>query len=159
MALRKSLRDVDFNSMSEAELDAYVSGEETTDKFHIPEHMIPDTVKYQWVRTEVYGKPDPQNQAMMLQKGWQSVPAERHPGRWLPANATGPIIVDGLMLMELPLALHAAKLRHVKRRAEGQVHALEEQLGHAPQGTAPRDVHAKTRPTVRKNYERPIEVE
>ncbi len=158
-ALRKPLRELDYSRMSDSELDALVAQEDTGDKFHVPQHMIPDGMVYQWVRTEVYGKPDVQNIARMQQKGWQGVPSDRHAGRWLPVEHKGPIIVDGLMLMELPEPLHKAKMRLAEREAKGAIYSLKEQLGTAPPGTAPRDAHPRTRPQIRHSYERAIDVE
>lgn len=155
--LRAPVRD--FGKMSAAELDAYVAQESGSDKFAVPEHLVPDGMTYQWVRTEVYGKPDPQHLAEMEQRNWRPVPESRHPGRWTLGKSDNPIVVDGLMLMEIPTPLFEAKQRFSHRQATGQVRSLEEQMIYAPQGTAPRDAHPKTRPLVRKSVERVMEVE
>lgn len=155
--LRAPVRD--FGKMTAAELDAFVAQESGTDKFAVPDHLIPDGMTYQWVRCEVYGKPDPQHQAEMEQRNWKPVPENRHPGRWTLGGSDRPIVVDGLMLMEIPTPLFEAKRRFGERQAKGQVRALEEQMIYAPPGTAPRDAHPKTRPVMRRTVERPMEVE
>ena len=160
--LRESIRElvhVDYSRMSAAELDALVAGEETDDKFGGAQALAPSGFTYQWCRVEVYGKPDPGNIAMLEQRGWRAVPNSRHIGRWMPSDATGPIVVDGNMLMELPTPLYDAKRRFQERQAKGAVHDLQAQMIYAPPGTAPRDAHPRTKPLVRHTYERPMEIE
>ncbi len=160
--LREALREpvhIDYSKMSNAELDRLVAGEEDGDKFAGAQALAPVGFTYQWCRVEVYGRPDPGNIAMLEQRGWRSVPNARHPGRWMPTDTQGPIIVDGCMLMELPTPLHEAKQRYQIRTARGAVHDLQMQMNQAPPGTAPRDAHPKTRPLVRHGYVNPMEIE
>lgn len=140
----------DFNSMSDAELMAYVSEQEQGDKYAIPPGMEPTGMSYQWKRCEVLGRPDYSNLAMMEQKGWKPVPQDRHDGRWMPPGTQGPTINDGLMLMEIPTPLLRAKEAWQQRHAVGQADSMTDRLAYTPPGSAPRDAHPKTRPTVRR---------
>lgn len=49
------------------------------DKLYFPPELIPDGVKYMWVRISTYGKPDSGNSIKMSKAGWRAVPADRHP--------------------------------------------------------------------------------
>jgi hypothetical protein len=48
-------------------------------KLHIPKNKIPDGIVYSWVRESTLNEPDPDNMTDRMIKGWQPVPAARHP--------------------------------------------------------------------------------
>lgn len=50
-----------------------------TSRFHIPLDKIPHDKRYFWARETIHNEPDESNMEMMLMKGWQPVPADRHP--------------------------------------------------------------------------------
>lgn len=77
------------------------------DIFAIPPELIPDGWTYQWCAVSVVGNTEvliDQN-LMMAENGWRPVPADRYPGRFMPAGYTGNIVRGGQMLMERPSSL------------------------------------------------------
>lgn len=48
-------------------------------KLHVPQNKIPDDMTYSWVRESTLNEPDPDNMTDRMIKGWQPVPAARHP--------------------------------------------------------------------------------
>lgn len=129
-------------------------GDEGEDKFHVPEHLIPDGWKYQWRRVSSYGKEDPQYQVKIAQTGWRPVPAERHP-EMMPSSG-GPYYTidrDGMRLMEIPAEVHKLLAARDQRRAIEQVRIRTEQVKQTPNGHFPRDQHAKVAPQVKHGYE------
>ena len=79
----------------------------TNDIFHIPPELIPKNWEYQWCAVTVTGNSEivmDQN-LMMQENGWRAVKSDRHPGRFMPAGHSGPIIRGGQMLMERPSIL------------------------------------------------------
>jgi hypothetical protein len=77
------------------------------DPFHIPDNIVPKGWSYQWNVVSVIGNSDvvlSQNMAM-YENGWRPVPAERHPGLFVPVGKTGDVVRDGQRLEERPMAL------------------------------------------------------
>lgn len=80
---------------------------QTGDIYEIPREIIPKDWDYQWCAVSVTGNTEillDQN-LMMAENGWRPVPAERHPGRFMPVGHKGSIVRGGQMLMERPLVL------------------------------------------------------
>ena len=48
-------------------------------KLHVPQNKIPGDMTYSWVRESTLNEPDPDNMTDRMIKGWQPVPAARHP--------------------------------------------------------------------------------
>ena len=48
-------------------------------KLYVPKHKIPDGMTYSWVRESTLNEPDPDNMTDRMIRGWQPVPAARHP--------------------------------------------------------------------------------
>lgn len=74
------------------------------DIFHVPPELVPPGWTFQWVAVSVVGNTEilmDQN-LQMAENGWRPVPAERYPGRFMPAGHKGNIIRGGQMLMERP---------------------------------------------------------
>jgi hypothetical protein len=78
-----------------------------TDPFHVPSEIVPEGWSYQWNAVTIYNNPDLLigQQMQMYENGWRPVPAERHPGRYVPVNKTGDIIRDGMRLEERPIGM------------------------------------------------------
>ena len=77
------------------------------DPFHIDPSIIPEGWDYQWNTVTVYNNQDitvAQTMAM-YENGWRPVPAERHPGKFVPIGTKGEIIRDGQRLEERPLSM------------------------------------------------------
>jgi hypothetical protein len=75
------------------------------DKFHIPPDIIPPGWSYEWKRHSVWNKEDPAYMNGLGSVGWTPVMAESHPGVFLPLEAKGHIIREGMILMERPMSL------------------------------------------------------
>ena len=48
-------------------------------KLHVPQNKIPGDMTYSWVRESTLNQHDPYNMNDRMIKGWQPVPASRHP--------------------------------------------------------------------------------
>jgi len=48
-------------------------------KLYVPQAKIPDGMTYAWVRESTLNEPDPDNMTDRMIRGWQPVPAARHP--------------------------------------------------------------------------------
>lgn len=142
--------------LSDAELLAkYEQGEEG--KFAIPPGIVPVGMAYEWKAETVMGKPNITGMSRYQQRGWQFVPAERHPGLWTEPGSKGAIRLEGQVLMEIDAETYADLTRVDLLRARGAVRDLCAQLGSAPPGTGPRE-HERVRPSVTRTYE-PLPIE
>ena len=139
----------DFDAMSDEELLGWLERDESRDKYAV-QHLAPDGMTYQWVRCEVFGKPDYDRVAEVEQKGWRSVPQKRHDGRFMPAGTDGPTVMDGLTLYELPTRVYRLKREVASRAARNAVGDMNEQLIYSPPGTGPRGTHNYTKPVVHR---------
>jgi hypothetical protein len=77
------------------------------DPYHVPSEIVPEGWSYQWNAVTIYNNPDllVGQQMQMSENGWRPVPAERHPGRYVPFNKTGDIVRDGMRLEERPIGM------------------------------------------------------
>jgi hypothetical protein len=48
-------------------------------KLYVPKDKIPPNMTYAWVRESTLNEPDPDNMTDRMIRGWQPVPASRHP--------------------------------------------------------------------------------
>ena len=48
-------------------------------KLYVPKDKIPSGMTYAWVRESTLNEPDPDNMTDRMIRGWQPVPANRHP--------------------------------------------------------------------------------
>ncbi len=87
---------------------------------------------YEWKAHTVLNQPDPQYSGRLRDAGWLPVMADRHPGRFHPLDYKGPIILDGLMLMETPGVLKEEAMRDDARMAADKVNRSRQQHGLAP---------------------------
>jgi hypothetical protein len=103
---------------------------QTGDMFAIPPELIEPGWEYQWAAVTVAGNSEilmDQN-LMMAENGWRPVPAERHPGRFMPMGHKGSIIRGGQMLMERPKALCDEARGEDKRKAIQQMRDRDQSL-------------------------------
>lgn len=125
---------------------------EGVDEFYIDPAIIPDGWSYEWKRELVLGQPDPSYQVALAHKGWEAVPASRHP-QLVPPGWTGAHIPrKGCLLMERPKEITDAVRAQDNRRAREQVRQKEEQLGAAPVGTFERDNKGNSLAQIKKSY-------
>jgi len=99
------------------------------DKYAIDPRIVEKGWVYEWKRSTVFNQPDPGYEAELAQNGWRAVPAERHPGIFMGAGATGPVIRDGLILMERPAALNEEERAMSLRSAQDAVRNVKRQHG------------------------------
>ena len=100
------------------------------DQFEIPKELVPKGWSYQWNTVTVYNREDlVVGQAMqMYENGWRPVPAERHPGRFVPIGKKGDIIRDGMRLEERPLSMTQEAAREEEMAARRQMRDRDESL-------------------------------
>ena len=129
--------------------DPYDDG---VDEFAIPKELIPEGWTYEWKRHKLINQEDPSYQVELRRRGWDPVPASRHP-EMMPTSYKGDTIErKGLILMEKPTEV-VEEVRHAEYiRAKRQVRDKEAQIAGAPEGTLTRD-HALTRPKITKSFE------
>lgn len=77
-------------------------------KLYVPPNKIPSGMTYSWVRETTLNEPDPDNMTDRMVRGWQPVPASRHP-EMVPPPLPGYEGIEvqvirrgGLMLCERP---------------------------------------------------------
>jgi hypothetical protein len=128
------------------------------EKFFIPPEIMPNGMTYEWKTKEVLGRPNVTGMSSYQRRGWEFVPAERHPGRWTPEGTQGPLELDGMVLMEIPTERYIELRRVEGARARQPIKEIRENLGAAPPGTAPRTANPRTAPSIRRSYE-PLPVE
>lgn len=123
------------------------------DEFYINPDIVPDGWGYEYKRLTVLGQPDPSYQVGLAQRGWEAVPASRHP-ELMPDGYTGNTIErHGQILMERPSEITDEVKARDLRRAREQVRGKEAQLSGTPSGTLPRDSDPRTAPRIKKSFE------
>lgn len=113
-------------------------GGQIADKYHIDASEIPAGSSYEWKTVTVYGKSDPSYNVMMREQGWEPVDGSRHPNM-VAEDHKGPIIRDGMMLMERPIELTLEAQAEDRDNAMQMVQIKKQQLGETPEGTLPRE--------------------
>lgn len=121
------------------------------DKFAIPAHMIPDGMTYEWKRYSTYGQEDHFYMQAQKENHWAPVDTSRH-AHLMPPGHKGPIIRDGLILMERPSYLTQEARDEDRMMARQQVRSQEQKLQETPDNTFTRD-HVTARPRVGRSYE------
>lgn len=121
-----------------------------TNQFPLP--PAPDGWTYEWKRKSVMGQEDPAHMTDLLRKGWEPVPASRHPEMMPTGNTYESVERKGMILMERPTELVEEARAIEQRRARGQVRAKEVQLAGTPDGTLSRD-DPRVSPKIKKGYE------
>jgi len=132
-----------------AELREHGSFDPGGDKFRFDLSIIPPGWSYEWKRVSIYNAPDPSYQVNLAQRGWDAVPASRHP-EMMPIGYEGATIDrEGMRLMERPAEITDEAKAAERKEARDQVRGKEEQVMRAPAGDdspfdgANRDVRGK----------------
>ena len=99
------------------------------DIFHIDQRIIPDDWDYQWNPYTVMGEVQVSSQIAMAENGWRPVPAERHPGIFMPEGHKGHVIRDGLILEERPMELTLEAREEERIKARNQQRDAKQTLG------------------------------
>lgn len=137
------------------ELREHGSGnDDGEDEYRIDLRIIPDGWSYEWKRHTLLNAEDPSYDVSLRQKGWDPVPASRHP-ELMPMDYKGNTILrKGMILMERPLEITEEAKDRELRKARAQVHQKEAQLG-GPQGPAQfsRDNKGDSMVKIKKSYE------
>lgn len=113
-------------------------GGQLNDQFHIDASAIPQGMSYEWKTVSVFGKENPSYNVMLRDQGWEPVNSDRHPDM-VSEGYNGPIIRDGLMLMERPIELTLEAQAEDRAAARQVVQTKKQQMGEAPAGTLPRE--------------------
>lgn len=109
-------------------------GDDGSDEFFIEPGIIPDGWSYEWKTRTILGAEDPAHQVALARKGWEVVPAKRHP-ELMPMGYTGAEITrKGMVLMERPLEITEEARQMEIRKARIQMRDKEAQLTQAKGG-------------------------
>lgn len=127
--------------------------------FDIPEHLKRPGLSYEWKRHTIIGKEDYSYTAAMLENGWLAVDAKDMPGFMRPGYE-GPVIRDGMVLMERPQELTDEARAEMLADARGAMQVQKAKTGQTPQGQLPRD-HPIAKPVnfLNSEYASAIEVD
>jgi hypothetical protein len=136
-----------------AELRGHSDTDSGTDEFFVEPGIIPADWSYEWKMRTVLGAEDPAHQVALQRKGWDIVPASRHP-EMMPLGYTGTMIIrKGMVLMERPLVITQEARDIENRRARLQVRAKEEQLSASKPGEFERSNKGNEMTKIKKGYE------
>src|ERR1700679_1826842 len=117
-----------------AELREHATFDPGGDKFRFDESIIPPGWSYEWKRGSIYNHPDPSYQVNLAQRGWEAVPADRHP-EMMPIGYVGATIDrEGRRLRERPAEIPDEAKAAERQEARDQVRGKEEQGMRAPAG-------------------------
>jgi hypothetical protein len=117
-----------------AELREHSSFDPGADKFAFDLTIVPPGWSYEWKRQTVMGASDPGYQVSLAQRGWEAVPASRHP-EMMPLGYEGATIDrDGQRLMERPLVITEESRERERKDARDQVRGNEEKVTGQPAG-------------------------
>jgi hypothetical protein len=138
------------------------------DMFEIPANIVPAGWSYQWNLNSVMGNTDIvlDQGLVMAENGWRPVPAERHPGRFMPAGHKGHILRGGMRLEERPEILTQEALEEERAKALRQVSDRDESLmgrkanvtGAMQGGFEMNRRYRGTGADVKMNIERPMDI-
>lgn len=127
-----SFADYELADENDSEYD-----EEAGNAFTTPEP--PEGFIYQYKRYSVKGAPDQDHYTYLLRRGWRPVPSKRHPFIMTPGHPSDAAIIKrGMILMEIPLDRHAARVAKSNSDATKQVREKEAQLSNTPEKNLPR---------------------
>lgn len=130
-----------------------------TGRLDIDQAKIPLGWSYAWRTYSVIGKENAYYMNELQRTGWRSVPADRHP-EFMPKDWDGPIIIDGLILMECPTILVDRQKAKDNREAKNALANADRKLSDQPANTMDRVGEVKgQRMGVTKDLMRPVSVE
>lgn len=128
-------------------------GDDGTDEYYIELGIIPEGWSYEWKTRTILGAEDPAHQVALARKGWEVVPASRHP-ELMPMNYKGVEITrKGMVLMERPMEITQEALQASLRRARMQMRDKEAQLTNAKSGEFDRTNKGDPLVKINKKYE------
>jgi hypothetical protein len=155
--MRNTMREEDPRTRAARraeEIRNHIGGlDDGTDEFFIDPRDIPPGWSYEWKRKTVLGQEDPAYMVSLARKGWEPVPAARHPHMMPEGYASAAIERKGLILMERPLELTEEQRELDRRAAINQVRQKEQQLAQAPSGQFERQNKDSPLIKVKKSYE------
>ena len=128
-------------------------GDDGTNEYYIELGIIPDGWSYEWKTRTVLGAEDPAHQVALARKGWEIVPASRHP-ELMPIGYKGVEITrKGMVLMERPMEITQEAKDATLRRARMQMRDKEAQLTQAKGGEFDRSNKGDPLVKISKKYE------
>lgn len=128
-------------------------GDDGTDEYYIELGIIPDGWSYEWKTRTILGAEDPAHQVALARKGWEIVPASRHP-ELMPMGYKGVEITrKGMVLMERPMEITQEANQASLRRARMQMRDKEAQLTQAKGGEFDRSNKGDPLVKINKKYE------
>jgi hypothetical protein len=123
------------------------------DEFYVDPRVIPAGWEYEWKRRTLLNEENASYQVQLQMKGWEPVPASRHPEYMPNNNSYASIERKGMVLMERPSEISEASRQAEARRARSQVRAKEDQLAASPQGQFERSNKDSSLVKVGRSYE------
>lgn len=138
-----------------AELKGHAAdlGDDGTDEYYIELGIIPEGWSYEWKTRTILGAEDPAHQVALARKGWEVVPASRHP-ELMPMGYKGVEITrKGMVLMERPLEITQEARQAELRKARMQMRDKEAQLTQAKGGEFDRTNKGDPLVKINKKYE------
>ena len=128
-------------------------GDDGNDEYYIELGIIPDGWSYEWKTRTILGAEDPAHQVALARKGWEIVPASRHP-ELMPMGYQGVEITrKGMVLMERPLEITQEARDALLRKARVQMRDKEAQLTNAKSGEFDRTNKGDPLVKINKKYE------
>lgn len=128
-------------------------GDDGNDEFFIELGIIPDGWSYEWKARTILGAEDPAHQVALARKGWEIVPASRHP-ELMPMGYKGVEITrKGMVLMERPMEITQEAQNASLRKARMQMRDKEAQLTQAKGGEFDRTNKGDPLVKINKKYE------
>jgi hypothetical protein len=127
------------------------SRKNSDDKYHIDPAKIPQGWSYEWKRFSTFGQEDRSYMQSLADNGWEAVPCDRHP-EMMGNGYSGPIVRDGMILMERPAQLTREARIEDNEIAREMIRVKERQLRDTPDGTMTRD-DPRVRPRINRSYE------
>lgn len=121
------------------------SGDSAIDPFNIPMDVVKSFMddyglSLEWKRYEVFGQQNYAYMRSLEQQGWRPLPGN-HPlidGMFGPKGDSGPVIVEGNILMERPMRLTREAREEERRKAGHQISLGHQKMRESPEGQAPR---------------------
>jgi hypothetical protein len=99
---------------------------------HIDKSEFPDGFDLQFITKSIYGQEQPSHTAGFYRRGWEPVWAQdfdaRFDGRWTPPGHTGPIEIDGMILVARDARWSKKAKEDDMHKAQGALAVKEAQL-------------------------------
>lgn len=148
----ESRRDAKARALEILEGDSL--DDDAVDQFNI-DHIDRDPDwTYEWKNVSVLGKENRAYESRLARMGWEPVPADRHP-EMMPKDYTGPIVRDGMMLMERPKIITDRIKERDRRAARAPLEQMREKL----QGAAKEKTEwtgGNTKTSIKQSWQAPV---